>query len=54
MQDPYPTECEHPDCKNEPIVGVNDHYVCKEHLDWVFEEHVPNPRKFLEELTDGR
>lgn len=54
MKDPTPTQCEHPECEAEPIVGVNDHYVCAEHTEWVFAEFVPSPRKLLNELMGDR
>lgn len=48
MQDPFPTECEHPDCEEPPIVGVNGHYVCMEHMQWVFDEYVHGIQTLLD------
>ena len=53
MREPSPTECDHPDCTNEPIVGLNDIYVCKEHIDWAM-SHVKSPREVIEELVNDR
>lgn len=49
-----PEQCEYEGCEEKPIVGVNKHHVCKEHMQWVFDTYVPNPRKLLEELARGR
>ena len=46
-----PEQCEYEDFEEKPIVGVNNHYVCQEHMQWVFDTYVPNPRKLLEELA---
>jgi non-ribosomal peptide synthetase component E (peptide arylation enzyme) len=52
---PKPEEhiCEHPECQNAAIVGINDHYVCAEHVEWAFQQFVPNPKKMLNELIDN-
>lgn len=49
-----PTKCEHPDCDKEAIAGVNNRYVCKDHLDWVFKKFVLSPAKILEKLNGPR
>lgn len=55
MAEPAPDQCEHPDCEEPPLVGLNSHYVCKAHIQWAFETHIPKPRDLLERLekTDG-
>ena len=56
MQDPSPTECQYTDddgnkCENAPIVGVNDTYVCKEHVQWAFDKYL-KPSD-IQELLSG-
>ena len=47
-----PDQCEHPDCTNgDALVGVNGHYGCKEHIDWLFETFAASKRDLLAALT---
>jgi len=32
---PFPDICAHPECEKTPIVGVNQRFVCEDHMDWV-------------------
>jgi len=31
----FPDICAHPECDKTPIVGVNQRFVCEDHLKWV-------------------
>lgn len=35
----FPDECEYQSCTDGPIVGVNEHYVCQEHMQWAFDNY---------------
>lgn len=58
MSEPeFPEQCEYEGCIFEPIVGVNGHYVCDEHLQWVFDKHVHGIQSLLDKvkaIQDGR
>lgn len=45
-----PDQCEYEGCEAEPIVGVNSHYVCMEHLQWVFDEYVHGIQSLLDKV----
>ena len=50
MENQLPTECEYEGCTEPPIVGVNDHYGCEKHLQWLFDEFAVTKRKLLDQL----
>ena len=31
----FPDICAHPECEKTPIVGINQRFVCEDHLKWV-------------------
>ncbi len=45
-----PEQCEYPECLFEPILGIDDHYVCDEHLQWGFDTYVHGIQSLLDHV----
>ena len=50
LEEPFPEQCEYEGCEDSPIVGVNGHYVCKEHMQWVFDTYVHGIQSLLDQV----